>query len=80
MAELVNQNISLQDKNANDVMKVLTVVATIFIPLTFISSVYGMNFDFMPELRVSWFYPLLWLFYIIIGTIMLLYFKRKKWL
>ena len=80
LAELVNQNISLQDKNANDVMKVLTVVATIFIPLTFISSVYGMNFDFMPELRVSLFYPLLWLFYIFIGTIMLLYFKRKKWL
>ena len=79
LAELVNQNISLETKKANDVMKVLTVIATIFIPLTFISSVYGMNFKYMPELAYDWFYPLLWLFYILISIIMIIFFRKKHW-
>jgi len=64
----------------NEVMKVLTVISTIFIPLTFVTGLYGMNFKYMPELSVVWAYPAVWVFMIIIGTIMAIYFKRKEWL
>jgi len=64
----------------NEVMKVLTIIATIFIPLTFVAGIYGMNFQFMPEL--SWrfgYFAALGLMALVAGG-MLLYFKRKKWL
>jgi magnesium transporter len=64
----------------NEVMKVLTIIATIFIPLTFIAGIYGMNFEFMPELKWHWAYPIVWVIIIAIGITMLLYFKRKRWL
>ncbi|MCL7415908.1 MAG: magnesium/cobalt transporter CorA [ANME-2 cluster archaeon] len=64
----------------NEVMKVLTIIATIFIPLTFIAGVYGMNFEYMPELGWQWSYPLVWIVMIGIGFSMSLYFKKKKWL
>ena len=64
----------------NAVMKVLTIIATIFIPLTFIVGVYGMNFKYMPELEWAWSYPALWVVMIIISISMLFFFKRKKWL
>jgi magnesium transporter len=64
----------------NAVMKVLTIIATIFMPLTFIAGVYGMNFKFMPELEWRWGYPLILFVMITIGILMLFYFKRKKWL
>jgi magnesium transporter len=64
----------------NEVMKVLTIIATIFIPLTFIAGIYGMNFEFMPELKWHWAYPIVWVIIIAIGITMLFYFKRKKWL
>jgi len=63
----------------NEVMKVLTVISTIFIPLTFIVGVYGMNFDFMPELRWHWSYPLVWIFMILMTGGMIFYFRYKKW-
>ena len=65
----------------NQVMKVLTIIATIFIPLTFVVGIYGMNFEFMPELKWHWVYP--WAFWLIIlgvAGVMLLYFRRKRWL
>jgi magnesium transporter len=64
----------------NEVMKVLTIIATIFIPLTFIAGVYGMNFNYMPELEWKWGYPLIWGIMTVIGLSMLYYFKKKKWL
>jgi magnesium transporter len=64
----------------NSVMKVLTVIATIFMPLTFIAGIYGMNFKYMPELEWRWGYPAVWLIVIIIGISMLIYFKKKRWL
>ena len=64
----------------NEVMKVLTVIATIFIPLTFIAGVYGMNFAHMPELDWRWSYPLVWLTMTVIAVAMLIYFRRKEWL
>jgi magnesium transporter len=64
----------------NSVMKVLTIIATIFMPLTFIAGIYGMNFKYMPELGWHWAYPAVWLIIVMIGLSMLIYFKRKKWL
>jgi len=64
----------------NEVMKVLTIIATIFIPITFIAGIYGMNFKNMPELEWSWGYPLVWCVIFVIGLIMVLYFKKRKWL
>lgn len=64
----------------NEIMKVLTIIATIFIPLTFVAGVYGMNFKYMPELDYRWAYPICLLVMLLIAIIMLLYFKRKKWL
>jgi magnesium transporter len=63
-----------------NVMKILTVVTSIFIPLTFITSIYGMNFKFMPELTTKWGYPMVWVIMIIVSIISIVYFKRKKWL
>ena len=64
----------------NEVMKVLTIFAAIFIPLTFIAGVYGMNFSVMPELNWTWGYPMALIIMISVATVMLIYFKRKKWL
>lgn len=64
----------------NAVMKVLTIIATIFMPLTFLAGIYGMNFEYMPELKQHWGYPALLLFMAFIGISMLIYFKRKNWL
>ncbi len=63
----------------NEVMKVLTIMASIFIPLTFIAGIYGMNFEYMPELKWPLGYPLVWLLMVVLGLGMLLLFKRKKW-
>jgi magnesium transporter len=64
----------------NEIMKVLTMIATIFIPLTFIAGIYGMNFEYMPELGKKWGYPAVLFLMLIIGCIMVIYFRRKKWL
>jgi len=64
----------------NEVMKVLTIFAAIFIPLTFIVGVYGMNFKHMPELSIPWAYPAIWVIIIIVGFTLLGYFKHKKWI
>jgi magnesium transporter len=64
----------------NEIMKVLTIIATIFMPLTFLAGVYGMNFKYMPELEWHLGYFALWSVMIIIATFMLIYFRRKKWL
>ncbi len=64
----------------NQIMKVLTVISTVFIPLTFIVGVYGMNFKYMPELNSKIAYPLLWAIMLGIAWTMLWFFKKKKWL
>jgi magnesium transporter len=64
----------------NEVMKVLTIITTIFIPITFIAGVYGMNFEFMPELKWRWGYALTWGVMIAMIVAMLSYFRKKKWL
>jgi magnesium transporter len=64
----------------NEVMKVLTIIATIFIPLSFMAGVFGMNFEFMPELKWKWSYPLFWVGIVAVGGSMIAYFRRKGWL
>lgn len=64
----------------NEIMKFLTIIGTIFIPLTFIVGVYGMNFEFMPEIKWRWGYFAVLAFMLGISVIMLLFFKKKKWL
>ena len=64
----------------NEVMKVLTIMASIFIPLTFIAGIYGMNFEYIPELKYKYSYFVLWGVMIVIFISMVVYFKRKKWL
>jgi len=72
--------ISSISNKMNEVMKVLTVFASIFIPLTFLAGIYGMNFDYMPELKWKWAYPTLWVAFIAIPAVLLVYFRKKKWL
>ena len=64
----------------NEVMKVLTIIATVFIPLTFIAGVYGMNFEFMPELKWRFGYLYVWVVMVVVGLGFLVFFKRKKWM
>jgi magnesium transporter len=61
-------------------MKVLTIIGTIFIPLTFVAGIYGMNFDYMPELRIWWMYPTMWAVMIATAGGLLLYFRRNDWI
>lgn len=77
---LTNLYYASQGQRMNEVMKLLTVVSTIFIPLTFIVGVYGMNFQNMPELRWKYGYLLSWLAMISITILLLIYFVRKGWL
>jgi magnesium transporter len=55
-------------------------VATIFIPLTFLAGIYGMNFEYMPELHNRWAYPVIWVAMLAVATVMLVFFWRKGWI
>jgi magnesium transporter len=61
-------------------MKVLTIITTIFMPLTLIAGIYGMNFEHMPELRLRWGYPFVLLLMLVIALLMLIFFRKKKWI
>ena len=78
-ADMLDGYLSMMSHKMNEVMQVLTIFAAIFIPLTFIAGVYGMNFEFMPELKFKYMYPLVWLVMCGVAVAMLVYFKRKKW-
>ena len=77
---LMNVYLSSIANRTNEVMKVLTIVATIFIPLTFLAGIYGMNFEYMPELHNRWAYPIIWLAMVLLAFAMLLVFYRQGWL
>lgn len=72
--------VSMLGQRTNDVMKVLTIMASIFIPLTFMAGIYGMNFEFMPELGYPWAYPALWGAMILVAGGMVVYFRKKGWM
>lgn len=80
LAGLQELYLSSLNNRISSVMKVLTVIATVFIPLTFLTGVFGMNFAHMPELHWKWGYPLFWLTSLAITGIMLAIFRRKGWL
>ena len=71
---------TIVNNRINEVMKVLTIFASIFIPLTFIAGIYGMNFEYLPELSFKYSYFIFWGVVISIGVGLLIYFRRKKWL
>lgn len=77
MVDIYLSNINIR---TNDIMKVLTIVSTIFVPLTFISSLYGMNFEFMPELHLKWAYPAVLILMFSVAVAMLIFFRNKKWI
>ncbi len=79
-ASLFETHLSMVSNRMNEVMKVLTIIATIFIPITFVAGIYGMNFEHMPELQHRWAYPAVWGVMIATVLVMLAYFRRKKWI
>ncbi|GDX53063.1 magnesium and cobalt transport protein CorA [Bacteroidota bacterium] len=80
LASVLDVNFSVQSFKMNDVMKVLTIISTIFMPLTFIVGIYGMNFDTLPELHWRYGYQLIMLIMAGIAIGMIYYFRKKKWL
>ena len=82
--ELLNDELHIFHLNMgarlNDILRILTIFSVIFIPLTFIAGVYGTNFEYMPEYKYHYAYPIFWLVLILITIGMLIYFKTKKWL
>jgi len=72
--------LSSMSNKLNEIMKILTIIATVFIPLTFIVGVYGMNFEYMPELKWRWSYPVIWVIMVFIGIYMMNYFRKRKWI
>ena len=79
-SDLTETYISSISNRMNEVMKVLTIIGTIFIPLTFLAGVYGMNFHYFPELNLVWAYPAFWGICILLAVVMLLLFRRRSWL
>lgn len=77
LIELQNAN---QSQHMNEIMKTLTIISSIFIPLTFLVGLYGMNFEYFPELHYHYSYFILWFFMILLSLFMWLWFKRRNWL
>ncbi len=75
----INLFFSIQNQRMNQIMKTLTIVATIFIPLTFIAGIYGMNFNYMPELEWRYGYMAIWFVFVLSVAGMFYYFRRKRW-
>jgi len=80
LSEMLDIYLSSISNRINDVMKVLTIITTLFIPLTFIAGVYGMNFKYMPELNWRYSYPVVLFTMLLLGILMLVFFRKKKWL
>ncbi len=80
LSGLLDIYLSSVSNRMNEIMKVLTIIATVSIPLTVITEIYGMNFQFMPELQWQWSYPIVLLVMLTIGILMMIYFRNKKWL
>ncbi|SDF02062.1 magnesium/cobalt transporter CorA [Sporolituus thermophilus] len=72
--------LSITNNRLSEIMKFLTLISTVFIPLTFIAGVYGMNFEYMPELKWRWGYPAVLGLMALVGGWLVVYFRRKKWL
>jgi len=80
LAGMLDIYLSAASMKMNQVMKVLTIIATIFMPLTFLAGIYGMNFEYMPELAWPWGYFFIWGLMLTIAAAMLILFRRRKWI
>lgn len=80
LSNMLDTYLSSISNKTNDVMKVLTIISIIFMPITCLAGIYGMNFKYIPELELPWGYALFWVVAIIITLLMIRYFKKKKWL
>ncbi len=79
LTDHLNIHNSVMANKMNDIMKILTIFAAIFIPLTFIAGIYGTNFDYLPELHYKYSYFFFWAVMIIVAAGLMFYFKRKRW-
>lgn len=79
LSGMLDTYLSSISNKTNDVMKVLTIFSTIFIPLSFLAGIYGMNFEYMPELHLKYGYSIFWIITLLTIVLMINYFKRKKW-
>lgn len=79
-ASLLETYLSSLSNKLNEVIKLLTIISTIFIPLTFLAGLYGMNFRFMPELESPWGYPAVLILMLLVVAIMMAYFRKKEWI
>ncbi|MEI8003679.1 MAG: magnesium/cobalt transporter CorA [Methanothrix sp.] len=79
-ASLLETYLSSLSNKLNEVIKLLTIISTIFIPLTFLAGLYGMNFRFMPELESPWGYPAVLILMLLVVVIMMAYFRKKEWI
>lgn len=72
--------LSVASNRLNEIVKVLTIFSAIWLPLTFLAGVYGMNFEYLPELKIRWFYPALWGLWGVLAAGMLLVFRLRRWI
>lgn len=79
LSNMLDIYLSAASNKLNEVMKVLTIIATLFMPLTFVAGIYGMNFKYMPELEWRWGYFIILGIMLLIALLMVFYFKRKRW-
>ncbi|MEN2974414.1 MAG: magnesium/cobalt transporter CorA [Candidatus Caldarchaeales archaeon] len=80
LSDMLDIYFSAVSTKLNEIMKILTMIATIFMPLTFIAGIYGMNFKYMPELEMIWGYPAVLMVMSGVGLWMVFYFRRKRWI
>jgi magnesium transporter len=80
VTNLMNLNFSYSSQRINEVMKILTMFSVFFMPLTFIAGIYGMNFEYMPELTKKWGYPAVLILMMVIAVVIYQWFKKKKWI
>jgi magnesium transporter len=77
---MIQVYVSMVSNQLNDTIRVLTLIATVMLPLTVITGIYGMNFEFMPELHWKIGYPLVLILMAVVSVLMITYFRRRKWL
>ena len=79
VATTTTTHLTITNNRLNEVMKILTIISTIFMPLSFVAGIYGMNFTYMPELDWRWGYPLVWLIFLGLAGGMIYMFRRRQW-
>jgi len=80
LSSMLEMYLSSLTNRMNEIMKTLTIITTIFIPITALASIYGMNFEYMPGLHWFWSYPAMIIIMLMIGVVMMIYFRQKRWI